>query len=76
MPLTRWEQFYLDDERVMSTPASHCVRKAVDEFSRCDAQLILDVACGVGRDSFYLGENGFRVIGVDAAESGLMIANS
>ena len=73
--MTRWEQFYLEDERVLSAPPSQCVKDAVDVFSKCGKHAILDVGCGMGRDTFHLVENGFHVVGIDAAESGLGIAN-
>ncbi|MCJ7508356.1 MAG: class I SAM-dependent methyltransferase [candidate division Zixibacteria bacterium] len=73
--MTRWQQFYLEDERVLSTPPSDCSRTAVEAFSKRNKHFILDLGCGVGRDSFYLAENGFFVVGVDLAESALTIAD-
>ncbi len=37
-------------------------------------RFILDLACGVGRDTFYLESRGLAVIGVDASFSGLRVA--
>lgn len=73
--MTRWEQFYLEDERVLSAPPSHCVKDAVHVYSKNSKHTILDVGCGVGRDASYLVKSGFSVVGIDAAESGLRIAN-
>ena len=73
--MTRWQQFYLEDERVLSSTPSYCAKNAVEVFSKRSKSVILDLGCGVGRDTFYLAENGFFVIGVDAAESGLTIAS-
>ena len=72
--MTRWEQFFQEDERALSVPPSYSVRNAVGVFSKRNKHNILDLGCGLGRDYFYLAENGFFVIGVDLAESGLMIA--
>ncbi len=72
--LTRWQQFYLDDDRPISTPPSRCARLAAQVFLEGNKHLILDLACGVGRDTFYLAERGLDVVGVDAAESGLRLA--
>lgn len=73
--MTRWEQFYAEDERVLSAPVSYCAKNAVEVFSKHSKRVILDLGCGVGRDTFYLMENGLFVVGVDAAESALTIAN-
>jgi len=72
--MTRWEQFYKEFESILSTPPSKSVKRAADLFSKHDCRVVLDLGCGVGRDSFYLGGTGFRVIGVDLAHSGLRIA--
>lgn len=37
---------------------------------------ILDVGCGVGRHVIYLGEQGFRVAGVDISPSGVRLAQA
>ncbi len=39
-----------------------------------DAKRILDVACGIGRDSLELARSGFEVVGVDASEDMISIA--
>ena len=71
---TRWEQFYKEDERVKSAPATHCARNAAEVFSERGKLVILDLACGTGRDSSYLVEQGLFVVGLDLTESGLTIA--
>ena len=35
---------------------------------------ILDACCGTGRDVFYLSDQGFEVVGVDASQAGIDIA--
>lgn len=40
-----------------------------------DGGLLLDLGCGTGTLSFLLEDNGFDVIGVDASEDMLMVAN-
>ncbi len=74
VPVTRWQKWYLEDERLPSIPPSHCAQVAVDLFSEHGAQVVLDVGCGVGRDALYLSQHGFTVVGVDAAESAVCIA--
>lgn len=43
--------------------------------SRVDGGLLLDLGCGTGTLSFLLENKGFDVIGVDASEDMLMVAN-
>lgn len=72
--MTRWQKWYLEDERLPAIPPSHCARAAVDLFSEHGKRVILDVGCGVGRDALHLSQHGFTVVGVDAAESAVSIA--
>jgi len=72
--LTRWQQFYSDDPKLGDVPPSACAKQAEEIFSQHNNQLILDVGCGTGRDTRYLAEGGARVIGLDAARSGLSLA--
>ena len=78
--LTRWEKWYsqdnLDqDERILAAPPSLCARSAAAEFLSRGKLHILDLACGVGRDTFYLEERGLDVTGVDASLNGLRAAS-
>ena len=73
--MTRWQKWYLEDERLPSVPPSHCAQIAVDLFSEHGKRVILDVGCGVGRDALYLSQHGFTVVGVDAAGSAASIAH-
>lgn len=72
--MTRWQQFYLEDERVLAAPPSLCAQAAVQVFQREGKRTVLDLACGVGRDTLLLAEAGLSMVGADAAESGLVIA--
>ncbi len=71
--MTRWEQLYQEDERVIRVHHSLAAERAAEAFRQRSARLILDLGCGVGRDTFYLCEEGLQVIGADAAESGLAL---
>ncbi len=73
--MTRWNEFYREDERVLSAPPTACAQRAADLFLERSRRRILDLGCGVGRDTFYLSEKGLFVVGADLSESGLAIAN-
>lgn len=73
-PLTRWQKFYFDDPSLGSISSSFCASQAVKIFSKNNKRLILDLACGTGRDTVCLASDGAKVIGADAARSGLVLA--
>ena len=78
--LTRWDKWYAQnnlsqDERILAAPPSQCAHHAATEFLARGKQRILDLACGVGRDTFYLEKCGLTVIGVDASLYGLQAAS-
>jgi ubiquinone/menaquinone biosynthesis C-methylase UbiE len=72
--MTRWQQFYLEDQRVLTAPPSDTVRYALDVFKQAGKTNLLDLGCGVGRDTTTLSESNPKIIGADAAHSGLMLA--
>ncbi len=74
--LTRWQQLYLEKrDEVVSVAPSYCAQNATRIFIENSKRSILDLGCGIGRDTFHLAASNLSVVGVDAAESGLMIAN-
>lgn len=77
--ITRWDKWFSEDnlsrdERILSAPHSKCAENAALEFLAREKRLILDLACGVGKDTFYLESRGLAVIGVDASFNGLRVA--
>jgi ubiquinone/menaquinone biosynthesis C-methylase UbiE len=77
--LTRWDEWYSEenlsrDDRIKATPASKCAEIAATEFLRRGKLHILDLACGVGRDSFHLEKRGLSIVGVDASWNGVKAA--
>lgn len=76
---TRWDEWFSEgnlsrDERILSAPPSECAENAALGFLARGKRFILDLACGVGRDTFHLESRGLAVIGVDASFSGLRVA--
>ena len=74
--LSRWQQFYMDDPKLQTIPASSCAEQAARIFGANNSQIILDLGCGTGRDSLRLAGNGVWVVGLDAAHSGLLLAQN
>ena len=79
--LTRWDEWYSDDnlrrdERILAAAPSRTAEIAATEFLRRGKRRILDLACGVGRDTFHLEKRGLSVIGADAALNGARAAAS
>ena len=77
--LTRWDKWFSDDnlakdERILAAPPSRSAENAARAFLAREKRFILDLACGAGRDTFYLESRGLGVIGVDASLNGLRVA--
>jgi ubiquinone/menaquinone biosynthesis C-methylase UbiE len=77
--ITRWDEWFSranlsTDGRILSAPPSQSAERAARAFLAREKRLILDLACGVGRDTFYLESRGLAVTGVDASFNGLRAA--
>lgn len=77
--LTRWEKWYSEDNlikdpRILAAPPSQCAGIAAAAFLERRKQRILDLGCGIGRDTFYLQSCGLAVTGVDASFNGVRTA--
>ena len=76
---SRWDRWFSEDnlckdKRILSAPPPQCAETAALGFLSRGKRLILDLACGLGRDTFYLESRGLVVIGVDASFNGLRVA--
>ena len=76
---TRWDKWFSEDnlakdKRILLAPPSKCAETAALGFLTRGKQRILDLACGIGRDTFYLESRGLAVIGTDASLVGLQVA--
>ena len=77
--LTRWDEWFspenlVKDKRILAAPHSKCAEFAADEFLRRGNHCILDLACGIGRDTYFLQKMGLSVTGVDASFNGIRAA--
>lgn len=77
--ITRWDKWFSDDnlakdKRILSAPSSQSADNAARAFLARGKRVVLDLACGVGRDTFYLEGRGLAVIGADASFNGLQVA--
>jgi ubiquinone/menaquinone biosynthesis C-methylase UbiE len=73
-PISRWQQFFQEDANLGNIPASACAHRATEIFIENDCRIILDLGCGSGRDTLCLAESGAELVGLDAARSGLLLA--
>ena len=77
--MTRWDKWFAadnlaKDKRILAAPPSQSAKNAARAFLAREKRFILDLACGVGRDTFYFERCGLGVVGVDAALNGLRAA--
>jgi len=73
-----WEEYYSllrQLPRWLKKPVPF-VAEASSFFKDCGVQTILDLGCGMGRNSIYLAKEGFHVIGIDTSKSALKHAKT
>lgn len=62
-----WNQFYGSREAKKLMLPSQFASFIAQEAA--DADLIIDIGCGTGRDSFFFARHGFQVVGIDGAST-------
>ena len=77
--ITRWDAWFGDenlakDKRIQAAPHSLAADSAAQAFLAREKGLVLDLACGIGRDTFCLESHGLRVVSADASLNGLQVA--
>lgn len=77
--LTRWDEWFspenlAKDKRILAASRSKCAEIAADEFLKRGKNCILDLACGIGRDTYFLQKKGLSVTGADASFNGIRAA--
>ena len=73
-----WEEYYSVLRQLpewLKKPVPFIV-DSLPLFKEHGARIFLDLGCGVGRNSIYLGKEGFDVVGVDISRSALKKAKS
>jgi ubiquinone/menaquinone biosynthesis C-methylase UbiE len=77
--VTRWDKWFTEDnltkdKRILAAPPSKSAENAARAFLATGKRSVLDLACGIGRDTFYLESRGLDVTAVDASINGLRVA--
>lgn len=71
---TRWERFYKEDPRTLKAPPTAFSKISSELIRKNRIKNVIDLGCGVGRDSAVLAKAAKLVIGVDLAFSGAKTA--
>jgi ubiquinone/menaquinone biosynthesis C-methylase UbiE len=73
--MTRWQQFYQQDPGLARIAPSQFSQKAAGIFWQYGKHRILDLACGMARDSLVLSGHGLAVTSGDLSFAGLTLAH-
>jgi SAM-dependent methyltransferase len=74
--ISRWDDWFSADNlardtRILAASPSQSAQEAAQVFLTRGKHSVLDLACGVGRDTLYLERCGLAVVGVDASFNAL-----
>lgn len=72
--MNRWNDFYKEDSRILSAPISATSVFAKNIFDSKKCSNILDLGCGIGRDTLALSNDNRKIVGVDLSFYGLSLA--
>lgn len=68
----KWNQRFASDDSYLGERPSPFLLREIDRIRQLvPGKLALDIACGEGRNSIFLAQNGFEVTAVDISEVGL-----
>lgn len=65
----KWNEIYKKEKPPKNIQENFA--RIVDLFKNCNVKRVLDLACGCGRHTFYLAENGFETYGLDISEEAI-----
>lgn len=71
-PSPYWDAYYAERRQLQSFLPSQFAAFVAGEL-RTDAEAVLDVGCGNGRDALFLAGLGYRVVGLDASREAVAL---
>lgn len=71
---SKYDNLYREDPNVCGSPFPEFVSFA--QRASGQGKTVLDLGCGQGRDAFVFAQQGYRVVGVDASDTGIAQMNA
>lgn len=63
-----WEEVFSKKKAFFGEKPSDFAKKSFELFRRKEVQVVLELGCGLGRDTLFFARNGLRVTALDYAE--------
>ena len=73
MKLKQWDEIYKRYGKYLVNPQEN-MERIVKVFKEKNVEKVLDLGCGSGRHLIFLAGHGFKVYGIDLAETGIKLA--